>query len=227
MQRDIHHVAVGAVLRHLDPVSDPDHVLGGELDARDQRQDRIPEDQQQDRRHGAEAGQQNDRRLIHQRREDEYGAQDVNRNLGNLHESLDRAVPGDGPGFVNRTPGTEQRTERERDGQRKPGHRDVGNNLSERIAQIGHKGDAEVHHQCRNRVRQPVQHAMLENDVVPLLAGALGHAAQHRDHAALDEQVEQHADKHQYGNAADGVHPVGKAVEPVRQTGVQLVHDIR
>ena len=67
---------------------------------------------------------------------------------------------------------------------------------------------------------------MLENDVVPLLAGALGHAAQHRDHAALDEQVEQHADKHQYGNAADGVHPVGKAVEPVRQTGVQLVHDI-
>ena len=56
MERDVDHVAICPVLRHLDPVAHVDHVVAGELDAGDEREDRVAEDQQQHRRHGADAG---------------------------------------------------------------------------------------------------------------------------------------------------------------------------
>ena len=46
VERDLDHVAVGAGLRHLDPVADVDHVVARDLDARHQRQDRVAEDEQ-------------------------------------------------------------------------------------------------------------------------------------------------------------------------------------
>ena len=57
----IDHIAIRAELRHLYPVADAHHVLRGELHARDQRQDRVLEDEEQDGGHRTEPAQQQQR----------------------------------------------------------------------------------------------------------------------------------------------------------------------
>ena len=60
VESDFDDVAVRAVLRHLDPVADADHVVAGDLYAGHYRQDRVLEHQHQDRGHGTEAAQQHE-----------------------------------------------------------------------------------------------------------------------------------------------------------------------
>ena len=93
MQRDVDDVAIGLVLGHLDPVADLDHVVSGELDARDQREDRVLEDQQQDRGHRTEAAQEDQRALIEQRRDDDDDRDDSDGQLDELQIALDRTAP--------------------------------------------------------------------------------------------------------------------------------------
>ena len=58
VQGDIDHVAVGTRTGHGDPVAHPQHVVGGQLHAGDETQDGVLEDQDQHRRHRAQARQQ-------------------------------------------------------------------------------------------------------------------------------------------------------------------------
>src|SRR3546814_4405175 len=41
VQGDVDHITVGIKLRHFDPVADPQHVVRGELDRGDEREDRV------------------------------------------------------------------------------------------------------------------------------------------------------------------------------------------
>ncbi|MNJ14976.1 hypothetical protein D3C77_92140 [compost metagenome] len=54
VQGNVHHIAIGADLGHLDPVADPQHVVAGQLHAGDERQQGVLVDQQDDCRHGTE-----------------------------------------------------------------------------------------------------------------------------------------------------------------------------
>ena len=58
VQSDLHYVAVGPILGHLDPVADADEILGGYLDRGHQRQDGVLEDEQQYGHHGTQTTQQ-------------------------------------------------------------------------------------------------------------------------------------------------------------------------
>lgn len=58
VQSDLHHVSVGPILGHLDPVADADEILGGYLDRGHQRQDGVLEDEQQYGHHGTQTTQQ-------------------------------------------------------------------------------------------------------------------------------------------------------------------------
>ena len=60
-EADIDHRAVGAVLRHLQPVAKLEHIVGRELDTGHQTEDRIFKHQHQHRGHRAEPANQ-DRR---------------------------------------------------------------------------------------------------------------------------------------------------------------------
>jgi hypothetical protein len=81
VQRDVDDVAVRAELRHLDPVADADQVVVRELHARDQRQQRVPEDEQDDRHHRAEPAHEEPRRLVGQPRDDEDAGDQVDEDL--------------------------------------------------------------------------------------------------------------------------------------------------
>jgi len=56
-QRDVDHVAVGAVLGHLDPVANRHHVVGGDLYTRHETENRVLEDQHQNRTQCADAAE--------------------------------------------------------------------------------------------------------------------------------------------------------------------------
>ena len=61
VESDFDDVSVSTEFRHLDPVADPDHVVGGDLYAGHHRENRVLENQHEDRGHGPEAAQQHQR----------------------------------------------------------------------------------------------------------------------------------------------------------------------
>ena len=65
-QADVDDVVVGAVLRHIEPVAHAQHVVGGELDAGDEPQDRVLDYQQQDGGHRVQPAEQKQWRLADQ-----------------------------------------------------------------------------------------------------------------------------------------------------------------
>src|SRR5690606_10006686 len=91
VQRDVDDIAVGTDLRHFDPVADPQHIVGGELHAGDKRKQGVPKYQQQHRRHGAQTGQQDQRRSVDKYRDDADGGQREDDQLADLYVAFDRA----------------------------------------------------------------------------------------------------------------------------------------
>ena len=65
---------------------------------------------------------------------------------------------------------------------------------------------------------------MLQYEVIPLLAGAPGQAAEESHQSALDEPMKQQGGKHQNGEAAKRVDDEGQAEEPARQTVKHFIH---
>jgi hypothetical protein len=90
VQRDVDDIPVGAELRHLDPVADADQIVVGELNAGHERQQRVAEDQRDDRHHRAETADEVPRRLVREPRDDEDDGDDVDHHLRHLHVALDR-----------------------------------------------------------------------------------------------------------------------------------------
>ncbi len=60
-EADVGHLAIGAVFIHLQPVTDAQHAVGGELDPGHQAQDGVLEHQHQDCGHGPQAAEQEER----------------------------------------------------------------------------------------------------------------------------------------------------------------------
>ncbi len=94
MQGDIDDVSIGVELGHLYPVAHPDHVVRADLDGGHQGENGVLEHQHQHCRHGAEPGEQQQRRLVHQRRQHQDRGGGIDQQVGNLHIALDGPVSG-------------------------------------------------------------------------------------------------------------------------------------
>ena len=177
-ERDLDHVAVGAVLGHLDPVADPNHVVAGELDAGHEAEDRVLEDQQQHRGHRAQAAEERPGRSVGQRRDDQDDHENPEEDRDHLDVAPDRPLPGrfEG-GLVDLDKRRNQRARGE-------GSRQVHVGQS-RPQQEGPqplllgKDDRRgvVEDQRRHQVDQALEDPMFDQDVVPLDAGLAGDRA--------------------------------------------------
>ena len=91
-QCNFEHVAIGAVLRHFDPVTRRHHLIRGELDAGNQTQDRVLEDQHQNGSHRAETAEQKTRRLTDDQRYHGERGDAIEDELEDLNHGLDRQM---------------------------------------------------------------------------------------------------------------------------------------
>ena len=183
--------AVRAVLRDRDPVADLQHVVGRELDPRNEAHDAVPEDQHQDRRRSPESGQQLDGRLVDQNRDDQDRGNQRSNALGGLPQPLD--------GFV--LPRGAQRNDMEgraQQGVDQPheGHDDAdlgqpqGDGLRRGALVEDHREDDRQQDGDQD-VAAAVEHLHAEEFVVPLHAGVLDQAADRAHDDQLQEKIEQ------------------------------------
>ena len=91
-ERHLDHRAVGPVFGNRNPVPHLEHVVGRKLDAGDESQNAVAENQHDDRRRRSQTGQQTGGRLIDQDRNDQYAADQRRNALPGLPEPLDRLV---------------------------------------------------------------------------------------------------------------------------------------
>jgi hypothetical protein len=168
VQRDVHHVAVGTHLRHLDPVADPQHIVAGQLHAGDERQQRVLVDQQDHRRHGTQTRQQQQGRTIDQGGDDDDRTEDVQDHFRQLHVAFDRA----GPGVFGAGVDVQQRIEQGADGQQHEQdgerQRDVAEEQQAGLAQFRHQVQAELDQQRRGHLCQAMKHLVLPEVVDPV-----------------------------------------------------------
>ncbi|MNP06772.1 hypothetical protein D3C76_987690 [compost metagenome] len=206
MQRDVHHIAVGTDLWHLDPVADPQHVVAGQLHAGDERQQGVLVDQQDYRRHGAQARQQQQRRTVDQCGDDDDRAKHVQHHFRQLHIALDRAGAGVFGAGVDVQQGIQQGgdgQQQEQDGERQ---RHVAEEQHRGFAQLRHQVQAELDHQRRNYLRQTLEHLVVPQVVDPVQRGL---AAQY--FAGVQDQVARHSsegqrNEQQHHECQGGVH---------------------
>lgn len=86
---DVDDVAVGAGFGHFDPVADADHLVDGDLDAGDEAEEGIAEDEDEDGHDGAEAGEEVEGGAVEEDGEDEDGGDEVGDEFDRLDEALD------------------------------------------------------------------------------------------------------------------------------------------
>ena len=174
MQADLGHVAVRAVLGHLDPVAHPEHLVGLDLDARDEAEDGVPEDEQEDGGHGAEPGQERRRALLHQDRDREDPGAHPDQDLDHLGVAPHRF----GAGGIALQPDDDQRVEQRVEGARaRQDHPYVGHAaevvLVELLARVVEQDPGgQVDHEGGGEVAQPLEDAVLHEHVVPAGRGA-------------------------------------------------------
>ena len=168
MQGDVHHIAVGADLGHLDPVADPQHIVAGQLHAGDERQQGVLVHQQDHRRHGTQARQQQQRRTVDQRGDNDDRAKYVEHHLRQLHIALDRAGTGVFGARVDVQQGIEQGTDGQHQEQNGKGQRDVAEEMLAGGIEFRHQFQAELHHQRWRHLCQTVENLVLQQIIDPV-----------------------------------------------------------
>ncbi len=168
VQGDVHHIAVGADLGHLDPVADPQHVVAGQLHAGDERQQGVLVDQQDHRRHGAKTRQQQQRRAVDQGGDDDDGAEHEQPHFRQLHVALDRAGPRVFGPCIDIQQGVEQGAQGQDQEQQGDGQRRVAEEQQGGLAQFRHQVQAELDHQRRRHLGQAMEHLVLVQVIEPV-----------------------------------------------------------
>ena len=168
MQSDIDHIAISPDLGHLDPVTDAQHVVAGELHAGDERQQGVLVDQQDDRGHRPQAGQQQQWRAVDQRGDDDDRAEDVQDHLRQLHVAFDRAGPGVLGACIDVEQGVEQGAEGQHHEQDGEAQGDIADDVLAVVAQDRDQAKAELHHQRRRHLRQAMEDFVMQKIVEPV-----------------------------------------------------------
>lgn len=163
VERNIDHVAVRVVLRHLDPVADPHHIVGRELHASHEAENRIFEDEHQHRRQRAETAQDDQRILPDEARDHDDAADDEQDDLDDLDIAFDRTDLGDLERAVDRFERVQQRIQYDNC---RDDHISGGQFLDQRLIDRKYRRE-EVDDDRRNEMGEFVEHLFLHDDVVP------------------------------------------------------------
>ena len=91
VQRDVDHVAVGAAGRNVDPVPHPDQIPRGHDDVREHREQRVAEQDEEDRRRRAESGQEVERGHVEDHRHHQYQRRPVDEERPDGDVALERS----------------------------------------------------------------------------------------------------------------------------------------
>ena len=184
MQRDVDDIAIHAGRGHRDPVAHAQHVVGAELDARDETQDGVLEHQQQHRRHGADARQQQADALVGELGDHQHQRHDPQREVQQLHHALDRALAGRCCA-IKRFEGDQRAPQRGDHADDHPAHGKVAHEDADAVTGFEQYVDAVIDDDGRQHARQPAEGAVLVERIVPAPDGvSRGHA-----HHAVQEQA--------------------------------------
>ncbi len=215
MQGDVDDISVGIELRHFHPVADANQVIGGDLHTGDQRQQGVLEDQHQHGGHGAQAGEQDQRRAVDQCGDDENGGDRVQPDLDYLQVALDRVDARIRAPLVEHVDDVQHAAERQRDGQYDEAATHVAHHRDRGFGQAGHRMHAGGEHQRRHDVRQPLDDAEILDVAGARMTQQLVQPA-HQD--AFDDPVRDPGGKHQCGACQERLQ-VRMGIEPVEPTG--------
>ena len=91
-QTDVRHRAVGTVFRHLQPVAELEHIVGGKLNPCHKTEYRVFKHQHQNGGHGAQTADQNRRGLADQQGDNQNPHQDGAHQLDALEYPLQRQL---------------------------------------------------------------------------------------------------------------------------------------
>lgn len=218
VQGDVDDVAVGVELGHLDPVTDADDVVAGDLHAGHQGEQGVLEDQQQHRGHGAEAGEQDQRRAVDQGGDHQDDRDGVDDDLADLDIALDRLEPRRGPARIEHVDHVEGAAQGQGDGQHDEGAADVLYHGDQGLGTPGHQFDADRQHQGRDDVGQPTDDAVVIELLVLTKGGAAQQAIEAAHQDALDDPVE-HPGRQQQAEAGDQGEQLRVFFEVVDQVG--------
>ena len=201
VQRDIDDIAIGIHARHLDPVAHAQHVVAGQLDAGDEAEDGVLEHQQQDRLHGAQPRQQQQRRLFDQHRDHQDRRTAVHRDLDHLDIALDRAAACLGTARITLVGVIERPADRHRHRQHDQRTHDIDGDRHQFVRQIGHQIDPARHHQQGDHRGEPC-HRAIGGIATPVEIGRR-RAQQH----AFDQPVHCQRHHHQTGEGDQRLEP--------------------
>ena len=153
VQSDVHDDAVHVFRRQLDPVAQLDHVVCAQLDPGNKRQDRVLEDQDQDRRHSAQAGQQHHRALVHHNGNDHDERHDHGEHLDQLDAAFDRVIARVRMSAVPDIHDVQEADQRRREADERERHADLAG--AHQIVRVDvHRFQDQVHDHDRDDVRQ-------------------------------------------------------------------------
>ena len=182
VQRNVDHVAIGVLLRHLDPVAHPHHVVRADLHTRHQRQQRVLEHQQQHRHHRAQARQQDQRRAVHQRGQDQHCRHCVDDDFQQLQIPLDRLAVGVGAALVHLVGQVQRLANGQRQRQDDERAADVAHHQHHLFRQVRHHPHTQPQHQRRYDIGQPGNHLELRVGLAHHVAGLYGVAQAAQQH---------------------------------------------
>ena len=221
MQRHVHHLAVGAHLRHLDPVAGAQHVVAGELHAGREGQDGVLEHQHQHGRQRTQTREQQQRRAVGEfGRHDDQAAQH-HHQLGELDVALDGQLlawrmPQEHGLVLER--GIEVGQDHPDDAQHHIGREQGVEDDGGQPVWLGQAEQAELHQQGRDDTCRAAQHGTVQQDVEPGRAVGAQHALAQLQQAKFEEDAQhpgrEEEQRDDAGHAGRG-RPVGR--EPVQR----------
>jgi hypothetical protein len=183
--------------------------------ARHQPQDRVPEDQEQHRRHGADAAQEEQRRTVHQAGEHEQATDQVEPDRCQLDVALDRAGTVLGIERVDGVDGGEPGGRCVHRGEDHHRHRDALDHQLDALPRVGNERDPVEGHECRHDVGEPGEDAVVDQRIVPPDGAPPGEAADHPHDQVPRHEIREHGEGQQYtqpdqlAQQAMGSHPFG------------------
>ena len=226
-ERHLDHRTVRTVFGYGDPVPDLEHVVRRKLDARDEAEDAVAEDQHDDGRRSAQSGEQNGGRLADQDRDDEDTADQRCDSLPGLAQSVDRFVlprrtrRDDIEGRIKQ--GVDKTEDRDDDVHL---YQSCDNRPGFRLF-IENYGEDDDQHDSADDITQPAQHGGTEQFVIPRGFGAHHDAPNPAHEHRTAQEIEKHDGQHYQGESHPTIPAASRAsAQRVRRDCIRYFYQI-
>ena len=172
-QRDIQNITVGTVFRHFYPVTACHHAVCGELDAGDESEDGILEDQHEDCGQCAQAAQQIQRCLVENDRYYEDDADEGRDQLDHLDKAAYGYVPGTLLRAVNIHDDVECCVQHEQTQHNHVNQHQLGDKPAGAVVSLQCNRCQQVDNDGRCKMPDTLEHLALQQCIIPVPARAL------------------------------------------------------